>query len=113
MIIQAISKYERISAKKIRDLARELRGLDANRALEHLLLLPLKGARIIAKSLKSAIANAENNHNTPGNTLQIEGVYVDQGITFRRHRPASRGSAHPYRKKTSHITVKLKEKGSN
>ena len=110
MEVRAISKYERISALKFRDLAAQLRGLNANDALDRLALLPTKGARIIYKVLKSAIANAENNNNLSVSKLLIEGVYVDKAITFGRFRPSARGSAHPYEKHTSHIKVVLTEK---
>ncbi|OIO60713.1 MAG: 50S ribosomal protein L22 [Verrucomicrobia bacterium CG_4_10_14_3_um_filter_43_23] len=109
MEVQAISKYERISALKLRDLARQLKGLNANDALDRLALVPVKGARFIHKVLKSAIANAENNNNLSASKLWIQGVYVDQAITFGRFRPSARGSAHPYKKHTSHIKVVLTE----
>lgn len=110
MEVRAISKYERISALKFRDLAAQLKGLNANDALDRLALLPTKGAKIIYKVLKSAIANAENNNNLSVIKLWIEGVYVDKAITFGRFRPSARGSAHPYEKHTSHIKVVLTEK---
>ena len=107
---RALTKYVRISPKKMRDLAREIQGLRATEALERLCLNPRKGASLIAKTLKSAIANAENNDNVSSVDLIVISARIDEGPSFRRFRPVSRGSAHPFRKATSHILIELSNK---
>ena len=65
MEVQALTKYARMSPKKVRDITREIQGLKANEALDMLGFIPRKSARLVAKTLQSALANAENNHNLP------------------------------------------------
>jgi large subunit ribosomal protein L22 len=109
MEVQAKFKYARMSAKKLRDISRVLRGKRASDALSFLKFSPRKSARLIAKTLSSAIANAENNNNLPASDLFVDGVLVEDGPSFKRFIPAARGSAHPIRKRTSHIRVILKQ----
>ena len=61
------------------------------------------------KTLQSAIANAENNNNLSSDALTIESATVEEGPAFRRFRPAARGSAHPYKKRTSNIRIILSD----
>lgn len=110
MEVRALSKYNRMSAKKVRQVTRVIQGRNANEALEMLRFIPRKSARLVAKTLKSAIANAENNHSLASDALVITKAVADEGPGFRRFRPAARGSAHPYQKYTSHITIVLAEK---
>ncbi|MEC8209897.1 MAG: uL22 family ribosomal protein, partial [Verrucomicrobiota bacterium] len=70
-----------------------------------------KSARLVSKTLQSAIANAENNNNLSSDALKVESATVEQGPTFKRFRPAARGSAHPYKKATSHIRIILSDEG--
>lgn len=107
MDVQAYAKAVRISPKKARDVARCLSGRKAEEALEILRLTPRKAARLLAKTLRSAIANAENNHNLTSGVLTIRNAIVEQGPAFRRHRVASRGRVHPYHKRTSHLRIIL------
>jgi large subunit ribosomal protein L22 len=107
MEVTALTRYSRISPKKAREVARNLRGRQANEALQLLSFIPRKAARLLAKTLKSAIANAENNHNLNSDTLVIKTAIVEEGPAFRRFVPAARGSAHPIRKRTSHFRVVL------
>ncbi len=109
MVVQAITKYTRMSPKKVREVAREIQGMPAQRALETLAFIPRKSARLIQKTLASAIANAENNHNLSSDDLVVSRAIIEEGPAFRRFRPAARGSAHPYRKRTSHIRIVLEE----
>lgn len=110
MQVQAITKYARMSPMKLRQVAREIQGARANEALELLRFIPRKSARLLAKTLKSAIANAEENQKVSSMALVISEVVIEEGPAFRRFRPASRGSAHPYKKRTSHIKITLTTK---
>ncbi len=110
MEVQAITKYARMSPLKLRQVAREVQGLPATQALDLLRFIPRKSARLLAKTLKSAVANAENNNNLSSRYLFVSEVVIEEGPAFRRFRPASRGSAHPYKKRTSHIKITLTAK---
>lgn len=109
MEVTAHTKYSRISAKKAREVARELKGRPANEALELLRFIPRKAARLLHKTLHSAVANAENNHNLNSDALIIKEAIVEEGPAFRRFKPAARGSAKPIRKRTSHLRITLVE----
>lgn len=109
MEVTALTKYTRISPKKAREVARVIQGRPANEALEMLRFIPRKAARLLAKTLKSAIANAENNHSLNSSELVIASAIVDEGPAFRRFKAAARGSAKPIRKRTSHLRVVLAE----
>lgn len=110
MEVQSLTKYVRMSHLKLRDVARELQGMKANEALELLKFIPRKSARLIYKTLKSAIANAENNHNLSSDSLLVFRALIEQGPALKRFRPSARGMAHPYRKGTSHIRIVLTPK---
>ncbi|MCD8483848.1 MAG: 50S ribosomal protein L22 [Verrucomicrobia bacterium] len=107
MEVTALTKYTRISPKKAREVARAIQGLPANEALETLRFIPRKAARLLAKTVKSAVANAENNHGLSSSDLIIKSALVDEGPAFRRFKAAARGSAKPIRKRTSHLRVVL------
>jgi large subunit ribosomal protein L22 len=109
MEITALTKYTRISPKKAREVARELPGRPAGEALELLSFIPRKAARLLRKTLHSAVANAENNHNLNSDNLVIKEAIVEEGPVFRRFKPAARGSAKPIRKRTSHLRIVLTE----
>lgn len=109
MEVQALTKYNRMSGKKVREVAREIQGRSAPEATDLLRFIPRKSARLIAKTLASAVANAENNHNLSADDLVVKRALVEDGPAFRRFRPVARGSAHPYRKRTSHIRIILSD----
>lgn len=109
MEVQALTKYVRISPKKARDVAREIQGLPASEALDLLSFIPRKSARLIRKTLQSAIANAENNNNLSVDNLVVLSSVVNEGPTIKRFQPVSRGSAHPIKKRTSHIKIILSD----
>lgn len=109
MEVQALTKYVRMSQLKLRDVAREIVGMRAREALDLLKLIPRKSARLILKTLKSAVANAENNHSINGDEMIIKRALIEQGPSLKRFRPSARGMAHPYRKSTSHIRIILME----
>ena len=107
---QAILKYARISARKVKIVADLIRGKDVAEALAIVKFTPKASSEIIEKLLKSAIANAENNHGMDSKKLYIAEIYANQGPTLKRIRPAAKGSAVRIRKRTSHITIILKER---
>jgi large subunit ribosomal protein L22 len=113
MEVKSHTRYARISSIKARQVIRQIQGRNANEALELLNFIPRKSAKVIAKTLKSAIANAENNHNLSSSGLVVSSATVVDGPQFKRFRPASRGSAHPYRKHTCHISVILSPATAN
>ncbi|MDR3117545.1 MAG: 50S ribosomal protein L22 [Puniceicoccales bacterium] len=98
----------RMSPFKLRQVARILPGKMAIAGVNLLRLIPRRSARLIEKALRSAVANAENNHNSSPENLVIQSVQIGEGATMDRHVPAARGSAHPIRKRTSHIRVILR-----
>ena len=107
---EATLKYARISARKVKIVADLVRGKDVTEALAIVKFTPKASSEIIEKLLKSAIANAENNHNMTHEKLYVAEIYANQGPTLKRIRPAAKGSAVRIRKRTSHITIVLKEK---
>ena len=107
MEVKAVYKYARISAKKMRDVAQEIKACPSPRRPTSCPTPPKKGAYLLNKTLKSALANAENNAELSVDTLVVKSVMVDEGPTMRRTMPRARGSANMIRKRTSHITVIL------
>ena len=107
---QATLKYARISSRKVKIVADLIRGKDVDEALAIVKFTPKASSEIIEKLLKSAIANAENNHNMKSNNLYVDQIYANQGPTLKRIRPAAKGSAVRIRKRTSHITIVLRER---
>ena len=106
----ATLKYARISSRKVKIVADLIRGKSAEEALAIVKFTPKASSVIIEKLLKAAIANAENNHGMKSNKLYVDQIYANQGPTLRRIRPAAKGSAVRIRKRTSHITIVLKER---
>ena len=109
MEVKAYSKYLRISPKKAREVARVLPGRTASVGVELLKFSPRKAARMLVKTLKSAMANAENNANLAADGLVIRDAIVEEGPSLRRFRPCARGSAHPYKKRMSHFRIILSD----
>ncbi len=105
MQISSIYRGARISAFKCREVTREIQGLPVAAALDLLTFTTRKAARLIEKTLKSAIANAENNANLRVDRLVVMEAVVGEGPTFKRFQPKARGSAGPIRKRTSHIRI--------
>ena len=106
----ATLKYARISSRKVKIVADLIRGKQVDEALAIIKFTPKAASEIVEKLLKSAIANAENNHGMKSNNLYVAEIYANQGPTLRRIRPAAKGSAVRIRKRTSHITIVLKER---
>ena len=107
MQVIATHRYARISAFKAREVSREIQGLPAVDALQQLAFIPKKAAPLIAKTLKSAIANAEHNNNIRPEVLVIKEAVIGEAPTIKRVRPKARGSAGPVRKRNSHIRIVL------
>ena len=111
-VLQAVAtlKYARISSRKVKIVADLIRGKNVEEALAIVKFTPKASSVIIEKLLKSAIANAENNHGMKHEKLYVDQIYANQGPTLRRIRPAAKGSAVRIRKRTSHRTIVLKER---
>jgi large subunit ribosomal protein L22 len=107
MQIKSIYRGARISAFKAREVTRVIQGLPVAAALDVLAFTPRKAAALISKTLKSAVANAENNNNLRADRLVVKEATVGEGPTFKRFQPKARGSAGPIRKRTSHIRIIL------
>ncbi len=105
MEVKSISKNVRITPSKVRDVARQIKGLPVLDAVDLLRFIPRKAARLLAKTLNSAIANAENNNSLNAKDLVIVAATANQGPVLKRFRPMAKGSAHPIRKSTCHITI--------
>jgi len=106
MIAASLKNY-RISPRKARLVADTIRGksvLEARNILAHGLK---KGTDPISGLLASAVANAKNNFQIEDAVLFVKEIRVDQGYALKRHRPVSRGSAHPFKRKTSHVSIIL------
>ena len=113
MEVQALTRNARMSPKKVREVARTIQGRPATDAVEYLTLIPRKSARLIAKTLKSAIANAENNKNLAADSLTVKSAVVENGPVLKRFKAGAKGSAMPRRKKMSHIRIVLSDGNPN
>ncbi len=113
MEVQALTRYARMSPKKVREVARTIQGRKAAEAVEFLELVPRKSARLIAKTLKSAIANAENNNNLSADSLRVKSAIIENGPVLKRFKAGARGTAMPRRKKMSHIKIVLSDGNTN
>jgi len=109
MDVKSTYKYARISARKARDVAREIQGLPVSEALDLLAFTPRKGALLFNKTMKTALADAENNFELAVEGLYVKSAVVGEGPTFKRFKPRARGSAAAIRKRTSHLTVILSD----
>ena len=107
MQIKSIFRGARISAFKCREVTREIQGLPVAAALDILAFASKKAAGMVAQTLKSAIANAENNNNLRADKLVVQEAVVGEGPTMKRFRAKARGSAGPILKRTSHIRIIL------
>jgi large subunit ribosomal protein L22 len=106
---KAVAKFIRISPRKVRIVAENIKGRPVESALGILTFTPKKAGRILLKVLNSAVANAEQNPNVDVDTLVVKKVSVDEGPTLKRWRARAQGRAYRINKRTSHITVVLEE----
>lgn len=109
MEVRAITKNVRMSARKGRPLARKCQGLPVSEALKIIEFSPRKAAFILGKTLKSAVANAQHNHELDVEKLKITLCVFDEGPSMKRFRPRARGSAGPIIKRLCHCKIVLKE----
>jgi large subunit ribosomal protein L22 len=107
MEVRSTYKYARISPFKVREVTREIQGLPVSAALDLLAFTPKKAAFLINKTLKSAIANAENNANLKVDGLVVKEAVVGEGPTFKRMMARARGSGSRILKRMSHIRIVL------
>ncbi|SHE46588.1 50S ribosomal protein L22 [Clostridium fallax] len=110
MEAKAIAKYVRMSPIKVGVVLDLIRGKNVNEAFAILQYTPKDAAVVINKVLKSAVANAENNNNLDANALFVAEAHVGQGPTLKRFRPHAQGRAFRINKKTSHITLVVRER---
>ena len=110
MEVKAVAKYIRMSPQKVRLVVDLVRGKKVQEARNILLYTRKYPAGIIAKVLKSAVANAAQNPNIDENTLYIKEIFVDQGPSLKRWRARAQGRAAGIKKRTSHITVVVDER---
>mgnify|MGYP001552876339 FL=1 len=96
-----------MSAQKMREVVRQIQGLPAVQAQAVLAVVPRKGARVVAKTLKSAIANAENNNKANIEQLVIKEAVAQTATTLKRFTPKARGSAGPILKRNCHVKIVL------
>ena len=100
----------KISPRKIRLITDAIRGLSLDEAQDALTVIQKRGARDLDKALKSAVANAVNNSNLEKKNLIIKTIDINEGPSFKRFHPSTRGRIHPYKKRTSDIRIVLQEK---
>ena len=116
MQVQAITRNVRMSAQKMREVVRQIQGLPAEQAAAVLAVVPRKGARFVAKTLKSAIANAEDlkEHKQEYKQIKTDRLRVKEAVaqtatSIRRFTPKARGSAGPIIKRNCHIKIILSD----
>ena len=110
MEIVAFSRAIRISPRKVRLVADSIRNLSLDQALNTLALTHRRGASVLNAIFKSAIANAINNSKKNKESLKIKGIEVWDGPAIKRFHASTRGRAHPYKKRSSHIKIILEAK---
>jgi len=107
---RAANRYVWQSARKVRLVVDRVRGMDALEALSALKLMPQQAATSVYKLLHSAVANAENNFGMAGEDLYVADIWADEGPTRKWRRFGARGRFKPISKRSSHITVVLRER---
>ena len=98
-----------MSAQKMREVVRQIQGLPAVQAQAILAVVPRKAARLVSKTLKSAMANAENNHSLKPEKLKVREAVAGTGMIVKRFTPKARGSAGPILKRRCHIKIVLSD----
>jgi large subunit ribosomal protein L22 len=111
MEVRAIVKYTGIPASKVRPLVNMVRGKKVDEALAVLRFMPTPKAKVVAKLVRSAAANAENNFQMDPADLRIVSIFANEAPSMRRYRPRARGRVSPIRRHSSHITVIVAEEG--
>ncbi len=109
MEVRAVAKFVRVQPRKVRLVAREVRGAPAALAANKLRFHPSKGAKALHKVLVSAMANAQENHGVSPDMLRISNIAVDEGPHMKRMQARAMGRGNRILKKTSHITVTVED----
>jgi len=110
--IHATARNVRMTARKVRLVAAAVKGKPLGEALALLRFMPQRASTPVLKATKSAAANAENNFDLDPNDLYVANIYADEGRTLRRFRAKARGRVGSIHKRSSHITVVVKERGA-
>ena len=110
MEVIATARQVRVSPRKVRLVLDTVRGKPVDEALAILGFLPSPAARTVAKVVKSAAANAENNYQMSADQLRIVKTFANEGMLLKRHRAGARGRVNPFHRRFSHITVVVEEK---
>ena len=105
--VRAVAKWVRITPRKARLVVDHIRGRTVPEARTVLAFTSRAAAREVEKVLRSAVANAEANHELVGDTLYVSEAHVDDGLTIKRWQPRARGRVARIKKRTCHITIKL------
>jgi large subunit ribosomal protein L22 len=105
MDVKAVARYVRISPRKVRPVMALIKGKGIDEALAVLRFSPNRASLAVAKVVKSAAANAENNLELARDTLRVAQAYVDSGPSTKRMQARARGRADVIKKRSSHITV--------
>jgi large subunit ribosomal protein L22 len=109
--VRAIGRYIRVAPRKARLVMDMVRGKDINEALSALRFTPKHASRVVEKVLRSAMANAQQNHGVKDiDFLFVKRAYADSGPVMKRFRQRAMGRATPIKKRTSHLTIILEEK---
>jgi large subunit ribosomal protein L22 len=111
MEVQTYIKYNRVSPKKVKQLAHALKGLKIQVAIDRMSFLTDKASRLLLKAIKSVQANAVHNFKLPVESLKIKVIETGKGPFLKRWNPVSRGMAHSIKKRTSHIRVIVESVG--
>ena len=109
MQVHAILKNVPMSPQKMREVVRQIQGLPALHALAVLAVVPRKSARFVAKTLKSAVANAENNNKAKPESLKVKEAVAGTAMRIKRFTPKARGSAGPIIKRRCHIRITVSD----
>ena len=109
MQVHAILKNVPMSPQKMREVVRQIQGLPALQALAVLAVVPRKSARFVAKTLKSAVANAENNNKAKPEALTVKEAVAGTAMRIKRFTPKARGSAGPIIKRRCHIRITVSD----
>lgn len=113
MEVRAVSKFTGISAQKARLVVDEVRGKDAQEALAVLAFMPQSAAKVVAKTIKSALANATENFGLEADDMYIAKIMADDAPIRRWRRFGARGRFKPWLRRSSHITVILDERSAS
>ena len=105
MDVLSITRNVRMSPQKMREVVRQIQGLPATKAMAVLAIIPRKSARVVSKTLKSAIANAEHNHRLDPASLVVKEAVAGAATTDKRVTPKARGSMGPILKRNCHVRI--------